>query len=108
MRRASLGMEPHAKQATCRDAQAVVRRLAVDEKTNALRCLVVGHARAIAAALFADDEQQRDARLASRSQPLGGRYLRSEDALRVTGTTAKHQTALLMTGIKRWHTVEVR
>ena len=39
--------------------------------------------RAVAAALFADDEQQADARLAVAPQPLGRRDLRREDALGV-------------------------
>ena len=43
---------------------------------------------AVAAALLADDEQQADAALAARAQPLGRRDLRREDALRVARAAA--------------------
>ena len=57
----------------------------------------VGRDRAVAAALLADDEQQPDAPLAGRPQPLGRRDLRREDALGVAGA-ASDQAAILDRG----------
>ena len=64
VRRAPVGVQPHAQEAARRRAETVVGRLAVDQKANAVRRLLVGDAGAVAAPLLADDEQQRDSRLA--------------------------------------------
>ncbi len=108
MRRASLGVQPHTKQATRCSAEAVVGRLAVDQVANAIRRLLVGDARAVAAALLADDEEQPDACLASTAQPIGRRDLGRENALRVARAAAEQQPALLAARKERRHAVEVR
>ena len=62
--------------------ETALGRLAVDEKPAAVGGEVRG-ARPVAAALFADDEQEADARLALAPKDVGGRHLRRQDALRV-------------------------
>ena len=86
--------QPHAQDAARRDAQAVVGGLAVDQEPHARRRQLVGHARAVAAALLADHEQQADARLAALPQPLGRGHLRRQDALGVARAAADEHAAL--------------
>ena len=82
-RRGRVARSLSAQDAARRQAEAVVGRLAVDQKPAPVGAPAFGDSRAVAAALLADDEQQADARLAVAPQPLGGRDLRGEDALRV-------------------------
>ena len=63
MRSTSRRAQLDAQHAARRQAQTAVRRLAVDEKARSARRRVRG-ARAVAPALFADDKEEADARLA--------------------------------------------
>ena len=90
-----------------RGAETAFGRLAVDEKP-APGGHVVRQLRAVAAALFADDEQQADARLALAPQPLGGGHLRGENALRIARSAAVQTIALDAAREERRHAVEVR
>jgi hypothetical protein len=74
--------QPRAIRAARAARQPVVRRLAVDQKPRSGRNRV-RRLRTFAAALFADDEQQPDTRLAVFAQPLCGRNLRDDRALGV-------------------------
>ena len=76
-----VALQPHAIDAARRDAEPVVRRLAVDQEAAIRGGERVRGLRAVAAPLLADDEQQADARLAGRAQPLGGGDLRDQRAL---------------------------
>src|SRR4029077_4325948 len=62
----------------------------------------------VAAALLADDEQQADARLSLRAEPVDGGDLRRENSLGVAGAPAVQPIALDAAGEKRRHTIEVR
>src|SRR5262245_543930 len=103
-----IGVQPHTQDAARGRAQAVVRRLTVDQIAHALRCAVVRNPGAVTAPFFADDEQQRDPRFTRSTERLGSRHLRSEDALRIAGATAEEHPALLATWKERRHTIEVR
>ena len=67
--------------------QHAVGRLAVDEEPRSRRHCV-RERRAVAPALFSNDEQQPDAPITVRAEPLGGSHLRGEDALRVARATS--------------------
>ena len=105
---ASAGAEPDAEDATRRDTETVVGRLAVDEELHAVRRVAVRDARAVAAALLARDKQHRDARFSARAEPLDGHHLRRENALRVARTAAKHHAAVLARRHERRDAIEVR
>src|SRR5215469_196360 len=75
-------MKFQSKDAAGGRAQAAFRRLAVDQEPCTLRQLV-REFRAVAAALFADDEEQSDTRLAIAPQPPGSRDLCGKNAFRV-------------------------
>ena len=77
VRGAAGGGQPQAQDAARRDAEPVVGRLAVDQEPGLPRRGIRGRG-AVAAPFLADDEQQPDARLAGRTQPLGGGNLRDE------------------------------
>ncbi len=68
----------------------------------------VRRAGAVAAALLADDEQQADARFAGAPQPIDGRDLRRENALRVARSAPDDASALEAAREKRRDAVEVR
>ena len=68
---------------------------------------VVGRARAVAAALLADDEQQADARFAVAPQPIGRRHLRRQNPLRVARAAAVQPIALDAARKERRHAIEV-
>jgi hypothetical protein len=75
--------EPQAQDAACCASEAAVGRLAVHEKPAVARRGGVRRARAVAAALFADDEDQANARFPVTLQPIGRRNHRREDPFRV-------------------------
>src|SRR5688500_17630420 len=79
--------QAHAIAAACRRAESKIGWLAVDQESR-FRTDAIRRFRAVAAALFAADEHQPDARLAFRPQPLGGRDLRRENALRIARAAA--------------------
>ena len=101
------GPQPDAQVAPCRQRQAAVGRLAVDQEPRPDRGRV-GDVGAVAAALLAHDEQQADADLAVRAQPLGGRHLRREDALRVARASSVQPAVANGAGEEGRHTVVVR
>ncbi len=68
----------------------------------------VRDARAVAAALLADDEHQADARLAVAPQPIGRRHLRGQNPFRVARSAAVQTIALDAARKERRHAVEVR
>ena len=74
--------QSNAEGSARRRSETQIGGLAVDQEAR-LRGDAIGGLRAIAAALFAADEHQSDARLACGSQTLSGRNLRGEDALRI-------------------------
>ena len=93
MRGAPAGAQPEAQDAARRETQPVVRRLAVDQKPAAATRLV-GRARAVAAALLADDEHEPDARFALAPEAIGGRHLRRENPFRIAGAAPIEAIAL--------------
>src|SRR5688500_3755660 len=107
MRGPAGGGEPHAKRAARGRAQPQIGRLAIDQKP-ALRRDAVGGLGAVAAAFFAADEYQADARLTFGSQPLRGGDLRGENALGVTRAAPIQHTAVDAAREERRHTIEVR
>ena len=89
VRRAAARAQPHA---TARRASRAPSRLSVGSPlirnlTPPGAC-AFADARAVAAALLADDEQQADARFARRAQSLDRRDLRGENAFRVARAAA--------------------
>ncbi len=104
-----VGAQPHAQHAARRGAEAVVGRLAVDQEAHAGGRLLVGHPRAVAAALLADHEQQPDARLAALAR---SRSAAATCAARIPfashDAAAEEQAALLPARKERRHAVEVR
>ena len=64
--------------------------------------------RAVAAPLFADDEQQADPPFAGGAEPFGGRDLRRENALGVAGAAAVQPAVAHGAREKRRDAVEVR
>jgi hypothetical protein len=62
---------------------------------------------AVAAAFFADDKQQGDARFTGGAQPTGRRHLRGKDAFGVARTASEHQAAFYSARKERRHAVEV-
>ena len=98
----------HAQDAAGGDAEPVVGGLAVDQVAHARRRALVGDAGAVAAALFADHEQQRDARFPALAQPLRGRHLRRQDALGVAHAAADQHAALDAGLVEGRHAVVVR
>ena len=107
VRRAPARHQPEPQGAARRQRQPVVGRLAVDEEPRTRR-REVRRARAVAAALLADDEQQADALLAGAPQAVDGRDLRREDALRIARAAAEDASALEPARKKRRDAVEVR
>ena len=87
--------------------QPIVGRLSVDEKPAPSRGLVRA-SRAVAAPLFADDEQEPDARLAFQPQPIGGGDLRGQNPFRIARAAAVQTVALDPAGEKRRHAIDVR
>ena len=87
--------------------EPVVGRLAVDQESTAGCRRVVRHARAVAAALFADDEHEPHARFAGRAQPLDGGNLRGQNPLRVARSPAEETIAGHAARKERRHAVEV-
>ena len=96
-----------AEAAARRRAEAKIGRLAVDQESR-FRGDAVGGLRAVAAALFAADEHQSDARLAFRAQPLGGGDLRGENAFRIARAAPIELAVLDAAREERRHAVEVR
>src|SRR5881628_1610470 len=86
MRGAACGAKFQAKNAARRETEAVVGRLSVDQvlpvRTGGR---LVRDLRTITPALFADDEEKPDARLAITPQLLGRGNLRRQNALGVAG-----------------------
>src|SRR5688572_1227276 len=107
MSRAPFGAEVVAECATCPDAEAIVGRLAIDEKPRS-RCQRLRALGAVAAPLFADDEQQPDVRDAFPPQLLDGGYLAGGDPLRVARAAAIQRVAVEMAGKKRRDAIEMR
>ena len=108
VRGAAAGAQPEPEDAARREAETVVGRLAVDQKPRAaIAAAVVRHARAVAAALLADDEHQADARFAVAPQLLGRRDLRRENPFRVARAAAEQPVAFDAAGKERRHAVEM-
>src|SRR5919201_3975685 len=97
MRGATGRAEPQSQDAPGRDAQTTACRLAVHEKAAAVGGLV-RPPRAVAAAFFAHDEQQADARLPEAPQRVDGGNLRREDTLGVNRAAAVEATDLEAAG----------
>src|SRR5262245_36880095 len=97
-----------AQHATRRDAQPVVRWLAVDQKPDAFRRVVVRDARAVAATLLPRDEEHRNPRLPSGAKPFDGPHLRRQNPLGITRSAAEDDASLLTRRRKRRHAVEMR
>ena len=108
VRRAPARAQLEAQDAARREAEPVVGRLAVDQEPAAAGRRLVRRARAVAAALLADDEQQADARFAVAPQPIGRRHLRRENALRVARAAPVQAIAFDAARKERRHAVEVR
>src|SRR5262245_54401289 len=106
MRGLAGGIEPGAVDAARGGGQPVVGGLAVDEKPRSGREEVC-RLRALAAPLFADDEEQADTRFAARAQALGRRDLRDENPFRVTGAASVQPAVLFPARKERRHAVEV-
>ena len=106
MRGASARNQPEPEGAARRERKPVVGRLAVDEEARTPGCQVRG-ARAVAAALLPDDEQQSDAVLSGSPQPIDGRDLRGQNPLRVARAAADDPSALEAAREKRRDAVEV-
>jgi hypothetical protein len=98
--------QSNAEGSARRRTETKVGGLAVDQEAR-LRGDAIGGLRAIAAALFAADEDQSDARLAFGSQTLSGRDLRGEDAFRIAGAAAIQRAVLDTAGEKRRHTIKM-
>ena len=107
MRRAPFRPQPNAQDTSGGRTETVVRRFAVDQVSDAFWRAAIGSTRTIAAALLAHDEQEPDARLAARAQPLCRDDLRRENAFRVARSPAKQEPALLPAWEERRHAVEV-
>src|SRR4029077_6739812 len=91
-----------------REAEPIVGRLAVDEIAALdLRRRLVRGARAVAAALLADDEHEADARFAVAAQTPGRRDLRREDAFGVARAAPVQAIAFDAAREKRRHAVDV-
>src|SRR5688500_15403134 len=60
------------------------------------------------APLFADDEQQSDARVSGRAEALGGRDLHGQDPFRVAGAASVQDAVCLAAREERRHAVVVR
>ncbi len=89
---ATASVEPDAKDPARAGRHHAVGRLAVDQEPRTRRRMV-RQRRALAPSLLADDEQQANASITRRTQTLGGRHLRREDALGVARTTpVEHAT----------------
>ena len=105
---AAAGAQLEPENAARRQAQAVVGRLAVDQKSHAIGAgRLVRRSRAVAPALLADDEHQADARLAVTAQLLGRRDLRRKNPFRVAGPTPEQLVAFDPAGKERRHAVEM-
>src|SRR6476646_5789906 len=108
MRGASRGVKAHAQHAAGRDAKPVVSRLAVDEIPYPLRRLVVGDTRAVAATLFAGEEQHRNPGLTRGAKPFDRCYLGRENPFRVARPAAEDHATLLPRSYERRYAVEMR
>ena len=108
MRGAPAGAQLQPQDPARGEAEAVVRRLTVDEKRAPLaERRVVGHSRAVAAALLADDEEKTDT-IARTSKAIGGRDLRREDPFRVAGAAPVQAVAFDPARKERGDAIEVR
>ena len=108
MRRAPAGAQLEAQDAARGEAEPVVGRLAVDQKPAAAGAASFAAARAVAAALLADDEHQADARFAVAPQAIGRRDLRRQNALRIARAAPVQPIAVDAARKERRHAVEVR
>src|SRR6266511_204044 len=107
MRGVSFCDETHTQHAARCGGEAIVRRLAVDEKLGS-RCDSVRSERAVAAPLLSRDKQQTDARLSVCSKTLGGCHLFGENPLGIACAAPVEQVTFLAARKKRRHAVEVR
>ena len=109
MRRAPRGAQLQPQDAARREPQPIVGRLAVDEiAALLLGRRSVGDARAVAAPLLADDEDEGDARFPVAPQTSGRRDLGGQDALGVACAAAVEAIAVDAAREERRHAVDVR
>src|SRR6185436_6304798 len=93
MRRPSRRFEPQAQDAARRQTKPAVGRFAVDEIAGTARSEIRGF-RSVAAAFFANHEQQPDARLAAAAELFGGRDLRRQNPLGIAGAASVNAAPL--------------
>ncbi len=107
VRRAPAGDQLESKNPPRRQAETVVRRLAVDQIPAAAGRRFVRAAGPVAAALFADDEHQSHARFTGAHQRVRRRHLRRQNPFGVATATPEHPIAFYTAGKERRDTVEV-
>src|SRR5919108_758610 len=107
MRCAAGGAQLQPQHAARGEPEPVVGRLAVDQVAAAVT-RVVRHARAVAAALLSDDEEQTDGCLAVATQPIRGGDLRGQDPLGVACAAAAETIPLETTRKERRDAIDMR
>src|SRR3954469_10774942 len=109
MRGTDFGAKLQAQNAARRQAEAIVRRLSVDQVVaGGTGGRFVRDLRAIASALFADDEDKADPRLTLATQLLGRGNLRRQNALGVARAATIQAIAVDAAREKGGHAIDVR